>query len=95
MLLMIHMYTCNLIDSVLISCQVPFLLTFQLKDISDMVSMVISSEGIKCGTESQTQCLPLFTNDKPVTFCQFYGKEERIQQDFVNQEESNLAVRIQ
>ncbi|XP_022318175.2 3'-5' exoribonuclease HELZ2-like isoform X3 [Crassostrea virginica] len=65
-----------------------------LKDISDMVSMVISGEGIKCGTESQTQCLPLFTNDKPVTFCQFYGKEERIQQDFVNQEESNLAVAI-
>lgn len=58
-----------------------------------MVSMVTLGKTLECGNKDQKQEVALFSNDKSVTFCQFYGKEESIRQDAINQEESSLAVR--
>lgn len=55
--------------------------------------MVTLGKTLECGNKDQKQEVALFSNDKSVTFCQFYGKEESIRQEAINQEESSLAVR--
>ncbi|XP_061191305.1 helicase with zinc finger domain 2-like [Saccostrea echinata] len=64
------------------------------QDIGDLASLAVSGETLNYGSEDQKLYLNLFTNDKPVTFCQFYGREEATGQGIINQEESNLAVAI-
>lgn len=53
--------------------------------------MVTLGKTLQCGDGDQE--VALFSKDKSVTFCQFYGTEESVRQDVINQEESSLAVR--